>query len=113
MVETTSKAPAFSGDRTDDDRVVSSSSVVSPEASQSLGHQPQEINVRRLRLRDLRHLVSNYRLVHVDMPDSLVERGGPLTDGLRGLQPFGRSGPITHLAFSETDQFWHSPNFGR
>ena len=60
---------------------------------------------RRLRVPDLRHLVSNYRLVHIDQPDSLIERGGPVGLALRGLRPFSKMGPITHLAVNDSDQF--------
>ena len=60
---------------------------------------------RKLRTRDLRHLVSSYRLVLVEQPDSLITRTGPLGVALHGLRPFSRMRPVTNLAFTSSDRF--------
>jgi hypothetical protein len=64
-----------------------------------------QVTVRKMRIRDLRHFVSNYRLVHVELPDSLLERGGPLSVALKGLRPLQRHASMTHLAFTDSDRF--------
>jgi hypothetical protein len=69
------------------------------------GLGPGGVICRKLRTRDLRHLVSNNRLVHVEQPDSLIDRSGPLGIAIRGLRPFSRMRPITNLAFTPSDRF--------
>jgi hypothetical protein len=69
------------------------------------GLAPEGVICRRLRARDLRHLVSNNRLVHVEQPDSLIDRSGPLGVAVHGLRPFSRMRPITNLAFTPSDRF--------
>jgi hypothetical protein len=69
------------------------------------GPVPDGVVCRKLRARDVRHLVSNNRLVHVEQPDSLIDRSGPLGVAVRGLRPFNRMRPITNLAFTPSDRF--------
>jgi hypothetical protein len=80
-----------------------------PNTALGQSHQPfsdgDQISVRKLGIRDLRHIVSNYRLVHVELPDSLLERSGPLSAAIRGLRPLKRSAPMTYLAFTDADRF--------
>jgi len=66
---------------------------------------PTNVVCRKLRVRDLRHLISNYRLVLVEQPDSLITRTGPLGVALHGLRPFSRMRPVTNLAFTPSDRF--------
>jgi hypothetical protein len=91
------------------------STVVTPESARRDGglnsvtpgfaSGQEGIVCRKLRARDVRHLVSNCRLVHVDQPDSLIERSGLLGFALQGLRPFGRLNPITNLAFADGERF--------
>lgn len=63
-----------------------------------------ELACRRLRIRDLRFLISSVRQEHLDRPDSFLNPAGALGAGLRALRPFGRARPATSLAFLG-DQF--------
>lgn len=91
--------------RSDDQLAVATPEPVRQNSDSHVGTTGFPINqegivCRKLRARDIRHLVSNCRLVHIDQPDSLIERSGPLGVALRGLRPFGRLNPITNLAFA-------------
>lgn len=72
------------------------------------GHSPPSLprdpagsglSFRRLKVQDLRYLVSDVRQESLDQPDGLLVTGGPLTAGLRALRPLSRNRPATSLAF--------------
>ena len=60
---------------------------------------PAGLACRRLRVRDLRFLISSVRQEHLDQPDSYLNPAGALSAGLRSLWPFTRGRPATSLAF--------------
>jgi hypothetical protein len=62
-------------------------------------HGHAELTCRKLKIRDLRFLISSVRQEYLDQPDSLLNTAGPLGYGLRALRPFARNRPATTLAF--------------
>jgi hypothetical protein len=110
MINTADPVRTLYVNRADDQSSVATGDAAfqtSDNSRRITGHGPGDDGIvcRKLGARDLRHLVSNYRLVHVDQPDSLIERTGPLGIAVRGLRPFARLNPITNLAFTANDRF--------
>jgi hypothetical protein len=73
--------------------------VASSEPEPGGEHRNADLTCRKLKLRDLRFLVSSVRQEYLDQPDSLLTSAGPLGAGLHALQPFARNRPATNLAF--------------
>jgi len=66
---------------------------------------PGSISVRRMHLRDLRHLATRINVTYLDQPTALIDRSGVFATGLRAQRPLDRMRPIVHLAFAHPDEF--------